>query len=67
MRIGRLSPPGPYIAKLQAAGFRALPVPMQRRSLHPLRELALLNPLRRLYAQERPDLARVPAPSRSRH
>ena len=52
-----LSPPGPYIAKLQAAGFRALPVPMQRRSLHPLRELALLNPLRRLYAQERPDLA----------
>jgi len=52
-----LSPPGPYVAQLQAAGFRALTVPMQRRSLNPLRELALLNQIRRLYAQERPDLA----------
>ena len=51
-----LSPPGPYVAKLQAAGFRALTVPMQRRSLNPLRELALLNDIRRIYAQERPDL-----------
>ena len=51
-----LSPPGPYVAKLQAAGFRTLSVPMQRRSLNPLRELALLNHIRRLYIQERPDL-----------
>src|SRR5512135_3737220 len=27
-----LSPSGPYVARLQAAGFRALTVPMQRRS-----------------------------------
>ena len=52
-----LSPSGPYIAKLQAAGFRTLTVPMERRSLNPLRELALLNHIRRIYAQERPDLA----------
>lgn len=51
-----LSPPGPYVARLQAAGFRALTVPMQRRSLNPVRELALLNQIRRLYARERPDL-----------
>lgn len=52
-----LSPPGPYVAQLQAAGFRALTVPMQRRSLNPLRELALFQKIRRIYAQERPDLA----------
>ena len=51
-----LSPPGPFISKLQAAGFRTLIVPMQRRSLNPLRELALLNNIRALYSQERPDL-----------
>lgn len=51
-----LCPPGPYVARLQAAGFRALTVPMQRRSLNPIRELALLNQIRRMYVQERPDL-----------
>ncbi len=45
-----LSPPGPYVARLQAAGFRALTVPMQRRSLNPLRELALFQHIRQLYA-----------------
>ncbi len=52
-----LSPPGPYVARLQAAGFRALTLPMQRRSLNPLRELALFQHIRQIYAQERPDLA----------
>lgn len=52
-----LSPPGPYVAKLQAAGFRALTVPMQWRSLNPLRELAPFQHIRQVYAQERPDLA----------
>jgi glycosyltransferase involved in cell wall biosynthesis len=52
-----LSPPGPYVAKLQAAGFRALTVPLRRRSLNPLRELALFHHIRQLYARERPDLA----------
>ena len=51
-----LSPPGPYVARLQAAGFRALTVPMQRRSLNPVRELVLHSHIRRLYARERPDL-----------
>ena len=51
-----LSPPGSYVAHLQAAGFRALTVPMQRRSLNPVRELALHSHIRRLYARERPDL-----------
>ncbi len=32
-----LSPPGPYVTPLQAAGFRTLTVPMQRRSLNPVR------------------------------
>ncbi len=51
-----LSPPGPYLAHLQAAGFRTLTIPMQRRSLNPLRELAVMNDICRLYAEERPDL-----------
>lgn len=51
-----LSPPGIYVARLQSAGFRALTVPMQRRSLNPMRELVLLNQIRRLYTQEHPDL-----------
>ena len=51
-----LSPPGSYVARLQAAGFHALTVPMQRRSLNPVREVALLNEIRRVYADERPDL-----------
>ena len=52
-----LSPPGPYVAQLQAAGFRALTVPMQRRSLNPVRELFLFQRIRQIYVQERPDLA----------
>ncbi len=51
-----LSPPGPFVSRLQAAGFRTLTVPMQRRSLNLVRELALLNQIRRIYVQERPDL-----------
>jgi len=51
-----VSPPGDYGARLRAAGFRWEPLPMERRSLNPLRELAVLNRLRRIYARERPDL-----------
>lgn len=51
-----LSPPGPYVAELQAAGFRTITIPMKRRSLNPLSELPLLNHIRRLYTEERPDL-----------
>ena len=51
-----LSPPGPYGEKLRALGFRWLPAPMERRSLNPLRELALVNWLRGLIREERVDL-----------
>lgn len=51
-----LSPPGPYVARMQSMGVRALTVPMQRRSLNPLRELDLIDKIRRIYAKEQPDL-----------
>ncbi|MDS4058820.1 MAG: glycosyltransferase family 4 protein [Candidatus Contendobacter sp.] len=51
-----ISPPGPYGEKLRALGLRWLPAPMTRRSLHPLRELALVRWLFRLIRQERVDL-----------
>ena len=52
-----VSPPGPYGEKLRALGFRWTPAPMQRESLNPLRELALLFWLWRLALAERPQLA----------
>ena len=51
-----VSPPGPYGEKLQALGFRWLPAPMQRLSLNPLRELALLWWLYRFLRTEKVDL-----------
>jgi glycosyltransferase involved in cell wall biosynthesis len=51
-----ISPPGPYGVKLQAMGFRWIPAPMERRSLNPLRELALLIWLWRVMRGERPDV-----------
>ncbi len=51
-----VSPPGPYGEKLLALGFRWLAAPMSRRSLNPLRELALVWWLRGLLIRERVDL-----------
>lgn len=51
-----LSPDGPYVERLQALGLRWLPVPMERRSLNPLRESLVLWQLMRLFRRERPDL-----------
>lgn len=51
-----LSPPGPYGARLVDLGLDWRPVPMARRSLNPLRELALLWHLVRLFRRERPAL-----------
>ncbi len=51
-----VSPPGPYGKKLQAMGFRWVAAPMERRSLNPLRELALLRWLRSLMQAEQVDL-----------
>lgn len=51
-----LSPAGPYGEKLRTLGFRWMAAPMQRRSLNPSRELALVLWLRHLLRQERVDL-----------
>lgn len=51
-----ISPPGPYGDKLRALGLRWESLPMQRRSLNPLREMALLWHLTRLLRRERPAL-----------
>jgi len=51
-----LSPPGPHGEKLRALGLRWEPVDMQRRSLNPLREVALLWSLARRLKGEQPDL-----------
>ena len=51
-----ISPPGEYGARLRALGLRWEPVPMDRRSLNPLREAAVLAHLWRLFRRERPDL-----------
>jgi len=51
-----VSPPGPYGARLQDMGFRWVAAPMDRRSLNPLRELALVLWLKRLLTEEQVDL-----------
>lgn len=50
-----VSPDGPYGPRLEAEGFRWIPVPMERRSLNPLREIGVLAHLVQLYRHERPD------------
>ena len=42
--------------QIRDAGLRLIPLDFERRSTNPLRELALLRSLRRVYAQERPDI-----------
>jgi glycosyltransferase involved in cell wall biosynthesis len=51
-----LSPPGPYGERLRDLGFRWMAAPMARRSLNPLRELALVLWLWRLVRSEGIDL-----------
>ena len=51
-----ISPPGPYGEKLRKLGLRWEPVPMDRRSLNPLREARLLAWLVSLFRRERPAL-----------
>ncbi|MBP0590963.1 glycosyltransferase family 4 protein [Paraburkholderia sp. LEh10] len=51
-----LSPPGNYGAELISLGYKWIPVPMNRRSLNPLRELSLVIWLARLLRNEQPDL-----------
>lgn len=42
--------------QIRDAGLRLIPVDFERRSINPLRELALLKRLRQIYALERPDI-----------
>jgi glycosyltransferase involved in cell wall biosynthesis len=51
-----LSPAGPYARKLLDFGLRWVAAPMERRSLNPVRELALLVWLWRLIRKERADI-----------
>ena len=51
-----ISPDGPYGEKLRGLGLRWQPLPMDRRSLNPLREAWLLWHLERLFRSERPAL-----------
>jgi glycosyltransferase involved in cell wall biosynthesis len=51
-----LSPPGSYGERLESIGLRWKAIAMDRRSLNPLRELALLFRLTRIMQRERPDL-----------
>jgi glycosyltransferase involved in cell wall biosynthesis len=51
-----ISPPGKYGEILKNMGFRWQAVPMQRRSLNPVRELSLLFHLWRLLRNEQPDI-----------
>ena len=51
-----VSPAGPYGQKLIELGLRWIPAPMERRSLNPFRELALLVWLWRLVRGERADV-----------
>jgi len=51
-----VSPPGPYGRRLEAEGFEWHPIPMDRRSLHPVREMGLINRLRKLLVRRQVDL-----------
>lgn len=51
-----VAPTDAYSPALEAAGFRLLPWPLNRRSINPLQELLGLLNLVRLYRQEQPDL-----------
>lgn len=56
MDVLLISPPGPYGDRLLALDLRWEPVPMERGSLNPLKELAFLLRLRRLLMREKPSL-----------
>lgn len=51
-----ISPPGPYGDKLCKLGLRWQSIPMERRSLNPVSELALILRLQRLFGAEHVDL-----------
>jgi glycosyltransferase involved in cell wall biosynthesis len=56
IEVVMVSPSGPYGKKIEAEGFRWIPVPMARRSLNPFCELWLLWRLYRIYQVEKPNI-----------
>lgn len=56
LEVVMLSPPGRYGPLLEREGFRWIPLDMQRRSLNPARELALIRRLSAVYRAEKPDI-----------
>ncbi|MCI5211644.1 MAG: glycosyltransferase family 1 protein, partial [Candidatus Electrothrix sp. ATG2] len=50
-----MSPFGAYGPRMENNGFRWIPLPMDRRSLNPIREVRLLKFIYTVYKQERPD------------
>jgi glycosyltransferase involved in cell wall biosynthesis len=57
IEVVMVSPSGPYGKKIEAEGFRWIPVTMARRSLNPFCELWLLWRLYRIYQFEKPNIA----------
>jgi glycosyltransferase involved in cell wall biosynthesis len=57
VEVVMVSPPGPYGEKLEAAGFRWIPVPMSRRSLNLFCEIRPFWRLFCIYRAEKPDIA----------
>ncbi len=51
-----VSPDGVYGPRLEAAGFRWCPLPMNRRSLNPVSELKLLRQIVEIFRTEQPDV-----------
>jgi glycosyltransferase involved in cell wall biosynthesis len=56
LEVVMLSPAGLYGPLLEREGFRWIALDMDRRSLNPVRELALIRRISAIYAAERPDI-----------
>jgi glycosyltransferase involved in cell wall biosynthesis len=51
-----VSPPGPYVSRIESDGFRCVPLPMSRSGVNPFCELATVARLARILSAERPDV-----------
>ena len=51
-----VSPPGPYVAKLKAAGFRWLEISMSRSGMNVMNEVETIRQIAEIYKSERPDI-----------
>ena len=54
-----LSPPGPRSADLTERGFKWHPLPMNRRSINPIREIAVILDVLRFFRREQPDIVHL--------